>query len=152
MRNATVVLMVELMTFVGCGGDRPRSVARDDWVVESWKDRVFTFLHDGSMYTATCDSTTDFRDGKTFVNGVLFSDALDHGTPSPRCESTIDLVGRTIPSSIEKLLPAGGTERDADGWVVTITHVGTTLMVRRWRGQTTHSEELLSIESITKEN
>jgi hypothetical protein len=137
----------------GCGQKLADSSSRSAWRIESWADAVFTIEHEGLFYQATCDGTTAFDAGHSVVrssDGSIDSDGQRAVTLPPKCESAIGLVGHDVQSFDSTMLPAGGRQKDADGWTVTMAHVGSTLMLRRWHDKDTHGEELFRITSVTK--
>ncbi len=115
-----------------------------NWHVQSWDGDVFTIAHDGQTYRAICESVAASSDGR-----VTLPDAMDQRTLNPRCEATIGLVGHEVRPFDATQLPAAGKQKDADGFVVTMAHVGSSLMLRRWLNEHTTTEELLKITSVT---
>lgn len=105
---------------------------------------------EGYSYNAVCNGTTALMDGSTFVNGIRFNDALDVGAPPPRCTVTIGLVGHEVATTDPRLLPAGGKEKDREGWITSMSQSGDNLMLSRWRDNNTHTEELFKIVSVAK--
>ena len=143
-----VLVAVVIGLLAGCS--RKPAVPKSPWLIESWDKEVFTIQNEGNVYKATCDGVTSLNDGRGAVNGTPWPDALDSGTPPPRCELTIGLVGHSVESYDPAMLPAADNLKDADGWITTMVHSGSTLMLRSWRDEKTHTEELFKVTSVTK--
>jgi hypothetical protein len=123
------------------------------WFIRSWDHGVFTIHSEGITYEATCDGTSSSDKGHSlFVSsdGRTESDGGESysGSP-PKCDLTIGLVGHDVEAFEPTLLPAGGKRKGADGWIVTMVHSGTSLMLQCWRDKDTQRTEGLKILSAT---
>ena len=124
--------------------------ADHNWHVQSWEGGIFTISHEGEIYRAVCESVTASSNGHLTINGRPFAEAMDSGAPSPKCEATVGLVGHEVRPFDPAQLPAAGKRKDADGFIVTMAHDGSSLMLRRWLNEHATTEELLKIASVTK--
>lgn len=145
--RTSIAFVVCLLT--GCG-TKP-TANRGSWLIEGWTDGIFTIQHDGYTYKATCDDSVETREGRTTVNGIPFSEPTNDRA-LPNCDLAVGLVGQSVETVESDLLPAGGKQKDADGWIVTMTHAQRTLMLQWWRDKDTHIQELFKITSVTKSN
>jgi hypothetical protein len=140
------LLIVELLG--GCG-----RTPTSGWFIASWENGIFTIQNEGYTYKATCDGGTTSREGHLSIfspDGTVSRDGKSFVALPPRCEAAIALVGHEVPHFDPQLLPAAGNQKDADGWIVTMAHSGSSLMLRRRRDEHTNIEELFKITSVTK--
>jgi hypothetical protein len=84
---------------------------------------LLTVGHEGRTYKATCDTSRSFNNAASITdakNVIVFQS----------CDLPIGLVGRTV-QGLE------GRRRDAEGNVVNMWNVGSTLALRSWRDEHT---------------
>jgi len=109
----------------------------EGWFIESYDSGVITVQHEGNTYKAKCEISRSFNNAASVTdeNNVFVFQG---------CEMPIGLVGKTIQ-------PFGGEKRDADGSIVIMWNVGSTLALRSWRDDHTpwRMDEFV-ITSVTK--
>lgn len=119
----------------GCSKENAAVGSPHAWLIESWKTGVLTTRHDGHVYTANCDTSMLFNEGGSIAGaGNLAS--------SNSCDLVVDLIGQNVQ-------PFGGTQRDTDGWIVTMWNVGATLALKRFKdGHTPWRQDEFRITSV----
>lgn len=107
------------------------------WFVESYDNGVITVQHGGYTHKARCDGSRSFNNAGSITdkNGVVeFS----------TCDLAIGLVGRNVQ-------PFEGKQKDADGRIINMWSIGSTLALRSWRDEhTPWKQEEFKITSVTK--
>lgn len=146
-----LILLSGLLLLAGGCGRTLRRAPPAGWKIESWQHGAFTIRNDTTVYTAICNGATMvFKGASTVVSpdGTITRDGtVQPGASPPTCDLMVGLVGHTVPPADPDLLPAGGSKKDEDGWIVTIAHRGLNLTLKRWRDPSTHAEETLRITS-----
>jgi len=107
------------------------------WLIESYDNSVITVQHEGNTYKARCDVS------RSFNNAPSVADPNDvHVFKS--CDMAIELVGTSVQ-------PFEGTQKDAEGRIIVMWAVGSTLALRSWRDERTPwREDEFVITSVTK--
>ena len=132
--NAITICLLLVTSLISC---RENEAASQNWLIQSYENKIITVQHDGKMYKAKCDISRSFNNAPSVTdtsNVVIFQS----------CDLVIPLVG----SSIQ---PFGGKQKDAEGKTIEMWAVGSTLALRSWYDE--HSpwrQEEFVIMSVTK--
>lgn len=137
--TASLALVAGALHLIGCAhapATDGEPSAPPGWTVESWDHGVFNIRNGENIYTAICDGTETVFGGEVSLVSSDGSVSLRNGSQQfqgsvPTCDLAVGLVGHTVQPLDANLLPAGGKEKDPDGWAVTMTHSGSSLMLKR---------------------
>jgi hypothetical protein len=153
--NKALVLMVVLLFFlVSCkapekteiyqarksilpdiSSDKDPNPEEQDWFIDSYYKGVITVHHAGNTYIATCRGRTSY----------FWRNDVYESKTSPDCGNAIDLVQREV-ASFE-----GERKRDADGRFVFFLNVGTRLVLRSTKDESSPlNDEEFEITSVAK--